>query len=376
MSYSKRYKIGRLIIAISGRDPIVPYLEHEFSPIMVNSEDPPHLDFKFTDELPPLHDYVHVPPLMVSKESYRANHSGLTYDVYSHNGCMQILIKSNRLSKRIRNTPHLLSRVGHWNYLTPSENIGKNFMYDVFDYLSQLSHLQLGQSYFHASSFERQGRGIAIAAWGGIGKTTCMLKLVQEDGWRYLSDDLSVIDDSGTLWRSPKKMQIYAYNVANQIHLYKALMSGRSLIDRASWSWRLWRKGQQGVRRRVSAEEFFGPTMVASEAKLSEIFFIERWDSDDFMWRPIAFEELARRGAFTILKEIEPFGQLSAAMHTSSYNTFLQTQHGIFLETFELLKNAFKRVRAELLLVPVGAGPDSLADYLRGRLKDHAIGQE
>ena len=368
MSSSRRYKIGRLTFAISGTDPIALHLKDEFSPVEVNGDATPHLDFEFTDEMPPLRDYVHVPPLMICKESYRANLSGLTYHVFPQNDCWRILIKSNRLSKIKRFTPDFLARIRNWNYLTPSENIAKNFMYNVFDYLSQIAHLQLGQSYLHASSFERQGRGVAIVAWTGIGKSTSMLKLVMEDGWRYLGDDLSVIDDSGTLWRSPKKMQIYAYNVADQSHLYRALMARRSLIDRVSWTGKLWWNGPEGVRRRVSAEEFFGPTMVASRAKLTKVFFIERWDINDFISRPIGFEELARRAAVAIVEELEPFGRLSAAMHSSGYHTFLQTEEGAFRDIFELLKKAFRRVKAELLMVPITAGPDRLADYLRGRL--------
>ena len=64
---------------------------------------------------------------------------------------------------------------------------------NVFDYLTQLANVELGQSYLHASSFERDGQGVAMAAWGGVGKTTAMLKLVGEHGWRFLSDDLNLI---------------------------------------------------------------------------------------------------------------------------------------------------------------------------------------
>lgn len=346
----------------------MPHLEDEFSPSEVNDDATPHLDFEFINEMPPLSDYVLVPPVRVCKESYRVNQAGLTYHVFPQNGCWRILVKSNRLSKIKRFTPDFVARISHWNYLTPSETIAKNFMYNVFDHLSQIANLQLGQSYLHASSFERQGRGVAIVAWTGIGKSTSMLKLVMEDGWRYLSDDLSVIDDSGTLWRLPKRMQIYGYNVAGQRHLYKALMHRRSLIDRASWKGKLWLNGPDGVRRRVGAEEFFGPTRVASKAKLTRVFFIERWDVNDLIWRPIGLDELARRAALIIVKEIEPFGMLSAAMHATGYHPLLQTPDDIFRRTFEVLTNAFRGVKAELLMIPLRTGPDALAEYLRERL--------
>src|SRR5690606_22968318 len=92
-----------------------------------------------------------------------------------------------------------------------------------------------GQTYVHASGFEKKGLGVAVFAHGGIGKTTSMLKMVREDGWKFLSDDLAVIDAQGVMWRSPKRMQIYAYNLLGQRPLQKDLFRGRSLADRMSW---------------------------------------------------------------------------------------------------------------------------------------------
>src|SRR4029078_8606315 len=98
-----------------------------------------------------------------------------------------------------------------WNFLLPTEQLAKNFMSDVFDYLTQIKKLEVGQSSIHASSFTKDDRTVVVAAWGGIGKTTSMLKLVAEDNWNFLSDDLGIIDETGFIYRSPKKMQIYAY---------------------------------------------------------------------------------------------------------------------------------------------------------------------
>lgn len=192
-----------------------------------------------------------------------------------------------------RFAPGWLLRTGSSKYLLRSEKVAKNFMYNIFDFVTQLANLRLGQSYIHASSFVRQERAVAVVAWGGVGKTTALLKLVGASGWSFLSDDLGLIDDTRTLWRTPKRLQVYGYNVAGEEATYRALMmSGRNVVDRAAWHVRRWTAGPKRVRRRVSAEELFGPEQTAVRAELTDLFFMERADVAKLSAAPIDSAEI------------------------------------------------------------------------------------
>src|SRR5690606_6917130 len=147
------------------------------------------------------------------------------------------------------------------------------------------------------SSFERDGRAVAAVAWGGVGKTTALLKLVGEAGWKFLSDDLGLVDDAGMIWRTPKRMQVYGYNLRGQPASYRALMAGRNPIDRAAWHIRERTAGPKRVRRRVSAEELFGSERVGTRAKLTDVLFMERADVPRLAATPMTGDELARRAA-------------------------------------------------------------------------------
>ncbi|HEY9479549.1 MAG TPA: hypothetical protein VIP79_05650, partial [Gemmatimonadaceae bacterium] len=257
-----------------------------------------------------------------------------------------------------------LYRARDWNFLSGEETHAKNFMYGVFDYLTHIAQLQLGQSYIHASSLERGGEGTAIVAWGGIGKTSAALKLITEHGFSFLSDDLGLVDDAGTVWRTPKRLQVYAYNLEGEERLRSMLLDGRSVLDRASWAWKLQRRGPKGVRRRVSAEELFGERSVARSAPLKRVFCLERGDARGFEAREISTDELTHRAAEVVMHEIEPFGLLSRALHSGHHAPLLPTQDEVVSATRAVLRRAFDGIPVISIRIPLATPPATLANYL------------
>src|SRR5690554_6176886 len=201
------YSLSKIGFTLEGKGPVVDALREEFSGIQHDSDQTPaHIRFRFVDTLPDIGTYLSIPPLKAGDGVYQALQGGMTYQVKA---CelgfeVSILAHYNQEDRRPAALKRL-QRFGDWNYLSRAETIAKNFLYDIFDYLTQLIHLKHGASYLHASSFEKSGRAVALVAWGGIGKTTSLLKLVSEDNWRFLSDDLGLIDRDGILWRTPKK---------------------------------------------------------------------------------------------------------------------------------------------------------------------------
>jgi len=355
------YKIGRINIKLSGDDPIVYFLQQELKPNKIENPEKIDIEFIFSNNLDVLKNYSVYSPIFVNQSSYQAKHSGFEYQVSEKDEKIIVKIKPNKLRIRSRIKPKLLD----WNYLSTTEKLAKNFMYDIFDYLTQICNLRKKQSYIHASSFEKNGRGVAIVAWGGIGKTTSLLKFIIEDGWRFLSDDLSIIDDDGILYRSPKKMQIYGYNLINQSLIKKKLFSNRTITDLIAWYLYYLKRGPKGVRRRISAEELFGVDRVSSCAQLTNLIFIERTSTKNFSAHSITNIELARRASNTILKEMKPFCDIVQAMYSSEYSPVLPTESMLFEDTFKILSSAFSKVNPLLIKIPLDAGPNELANFLR-----------
>ncbi len=357
------HRLGRLGFGVAGSDPILPYLLAELSPLRTDVGTPT-VTFDFGGSLPRLSDAVALSPLLVGHDAYIARHGGLEYHVAGSTPELHVRVRSLSRFSSERATPRALLRAGNRSYLLPSERVAKNFMYNVFDYLTQLANLALGQSYLHASSFERDGRGVAMAAWGGVGKTTAMLKLVSEHGWRFLSDDLGLVDDDATLWRTPKRMQVYAYNVEGQPQLRRTLMGRRSALDRVAWHLGRATAGLDKVRRRVSAEDLFGPERVASTAKLSQLFMMERADVPKLTVEPVDTREVVRRATATLMREVQPMGDLISAMYSGGRHPVLPSHRDFLERTAATLERALSGVPARLIRVPLRANPDDLAAFL------------
>lgn len=364
------YRLGRLGISVAGADPILPHLAEELKPLLVDGPTDRHLDIEFTSPLPALRDYTRLAPLSVARNAYVASHGGLEYHVSGEPPEISVKVRSRSRFTAERRVPRWMLRAGNSNYLLPSEKVTKNFMYNVFDHLTQVAGLPLGQSYVHASSFEREGRAVAVIAWGGVGKTSSVLKLVTEGGWRFLSDDLGLLDDDGVLWRTPKRLQVYAYNVAGQPELRGTLMRGRSAADRANWLLRARVLGPGRVRRRVSAEELLGPDRVAASGRLSRALFMERADVARITSAPLDTESLVRRAAATLLKETQPMADLVSAMYTGAWTPVLPDIERFMEETRAVLRRGFEGVTAHAVRVPLDAGPDQLADFMTRYLDD------
>ncbi len=357
------HRLGRLGIAVRGADPILPYLLDELESLRSEPVEPA-VTFEFGGRAPELPGRVILSPLTVGADAYVARHGGLEYHVSGVAPALRVRVRSLSRFSSERVTPGWLLRAGNRSYLLPSEKVAKNFMYNVFDHLTQLANLELGQSYLHASSFERDGRGIAMAAWGGVGKTTSMLKLVGEHGWRFLSDDLGLVDDDGVLWRTPKRMQVYAYNVEGQPRLYRTLVRRRSAVDRAAWHLRRATVGTDKVRRRVSAEELFGPESVSRQAKLTDLFTMERADIPAITLESISADEVVRRATATMMREVQPLGDLISAMHSGGQHPVLPTHQEFLEKTSMTLARALRGVRVRLIRVPLRSSPDDLAAFL------------
>ena len=258
-------------------------------------------------------------------------------------------------------------KVWDWNFLTPSETIAKNIMYNLFDLVTGAAFLEKDATYLHASTCSREDEALALIAWGGVGKTTSVLKLVTEEGWRFMSDDLGLVDAAGTLFRTPKRLQVYAYNVAGQPELFRRVMQGRGLADRTNWHWRLARFGDKKVRRRIGAEELFGRENVAGSATLTEAIFLERADVSKLSWSDLSAEELARRSATILVDELNVLFELVVAAESHGVDTGLGTLDELRERSKAVLKRALKGKPTRCLHLPLDTGPDELAAALCDR---------
>lgn len=360
-----RFRLGTMPIAIKGNNGFADALNAELKPITEETTSNPVVTFQVVDSLPPLSVATVMNPVTVTPDSFQYQAGRVRYEVRAKQGGLDVLVNVPEPGALRSLIPVPVQRALHFNHMDYWERRGKSFIYDIFDYITQSAQLNFRQTYVHASSLERDGKAIALLAWGGIGKTTSLLKLVLEDNWRFLSDDLGLVDANGRLHRSPKNLQIYGYNLQGQDKIEKALFSNRTMLESLSWSFFRTIKGNHKVRRRVSAEKLFGSERIATSGQMSKAFFLERHKGQDFRCEKITPEALADRCVAILLHEISPYTLVASAVHGAGNNRTILSQGEMYSETHKILVSAFSKVPCEVISIPTGAGPNDLVAYLR-----------
>lgn len=315
MHDTKYYNLGELVFSLCGSGETFEYLKEEFSclptPTEVSAVD---IHIVLSNGLPPpphgaIYTKIHVG--WGSGFQFISDH--LKYQVTRADGKYTVLVDIGRSAIQ---TPYTLARkFVDLNYLTPAQNLAKNFMYNCFNLITGVVLSEKGVGcYLHASSMEKDGKGVALIANGGIGKTTSMLHLVSRKGWRYLSDDIALLDRRGDLVRTPLRMQVYAYNLPGNDGLRHELMKGRSLLDKIAWWARLQIKGVHRTRRRVTADELFGSDKVAEAANCSSLLFMERMFIDKVRIEKCGSDYILSKLLNLMPKEIGGLNDLSDAL--------------------------------------------------------------
>lgn len=361
MNVSCACSLAGLGIALEGGGETSDYLASELAGLP-SSPGAGDLDIHIVDSLPPLpRGAVRSRQWIGWEGGFRYIRPRLEYQVERTGTALRVSLRQPRPADF--SAP--LRRFLDWNYLTRAQQVAKDFMYSVFNPLtgSELQRRGLG-AYIHASSLSLGGRGLAILATGGVGKTTSMLRLVTDHGWHYLSDDIGIIDARGELWRSPLRMQVYAYNVQGQPRLANRLLRGRGWADRASWHVRHARHGPAKVRRRVSAEELFGAGQVADHAPLELGIYLERAHVDAFEVLPMTAAELADRLVLIMPTELGGLDAQSDALAITPARGLVPSPEEFREGLRAMLSRAFAGRELLRVRVPVPASPDELLAQL------------
>lgn len=239
-----------------------------------------------------------------------------------------------------------------------------------------------GAAMIHAATFAHQGRGVALPAWGGTGKTSTMAKLMRLDGVQFMGDDWAFASREGELLGYAKPMFIKPHHRVIYPHLFEqrqkplipSSISGpvaklttlvHPLVTQypklAGFS-RRWSPEYLTVRPRQA----FPGAVVADHAPLSLAMFVDRYDGTECM-----IEERDRRWMVSRLvgnfhSEITRHSQ---EVLTALAATGLISLEAFFQEKADVLSEALDRTPVYLLRVP---RPWS-ADHASDRIVEHVL---
>lgn len=76
-------------------------------------------------------------------------------------------------------------------------------------------------AWIHAATVEYRGHGICLPAWGGVGKTSTIAKLLKLDGVGFMGDDWAFLSENATLLGYAKPMFIKPHHRPIYPHLFR-----------------------------------------------------------------------------------------------------------------------------------------------------------
>jgi len=104
-----------------------------------------------------------------------------------------VLVKifdSNNIKKSLR--------IFHKGFKNHLESQASLFYYRIFLMFTQLWNVNHDYSYIHAASFEINNRSVLCSADSGVGKSSLLFALSRKKEYKFISDDLSVVNRDGS----------------------------------------------------------------------------------------------------------------------------------------------------------------------------------
>jgi hypothetical protein len=364
--HARRVGLGRLEIVYSGQDFIA---EAALAELKHQSRDCSRttgsLSFRFGTHVAPASGAVEVDRFMVGPDAVSVRDRFLPHSLRWDGPSLEVAVESTPgywRSPLVANAVRLVDQ----SFDDAAARLGKRFYYTVFDQAVQLAQVPLGQSWVHSSAVTNGDRTVLFMAWGGVGKTAALLKMLGTGSWRFLSDDLSLLDESGTVHHTPQRVQVFAANVAGQEALRSALLAGRSRADLFHWEARRRLLGARSVRRRVHGEELFGNGEAAVSGRVTDAVQLRRTNASHFTLEVSTPHDLAWIATSVLQVELEPLGLWLAAIHGAGPTKQWPTADEMIRETASVIEAGLSEAGARCLVlgVPRRCGPDELLRFI------------
>lgn len=246
------------------------------------------------------------------------------------------------------------------SYIYRSQNLAKVILYNDIEPLIHQALLQDGAGFIHASCVSKNGRGLVLSGWGGAGKTSAAMSLIETGEWNFVSDDLCLVSSDGLSQPYLKRVQLYPYNIGSQDE--QRSLEGASFRDRLNWRLRATVLGEKSVRRRIAPSNRY--PVSNQNVDISSLVYIIREERENITYDTEEMSVVAQRAAATIAHEYET--------HIRDLRPLVATHPGVWPsgedfieESAKIYERAFESAACRLVRVPQNATPTELAEYLQ-----------
>lgn len=250
------------------------------------------------------------------------------------------------------------------SYVTRPQNLAKVLLYNDIEPLVHHQLVEQRSAFIHASGLSDDA-AVLFAGWGGAGKTSAVMELLDSSNDEFVADDLCLVNADGEAYPYLKPVQMYAYNTTDETA--ERILSGRSLFDRGNWVVRKAVLGEKRVRRRISPRDLYPRRTATESIPISSLLYLRREHRGDIDHRPASADEIAEMATAALLEEFDAQVQRLPAI-TAADPTRWPSVQSLAADTAAIYRDAFAEADRYLVRVPTDAVPRDLAEYLSRRV--------
>lgn len=230
-------------------------------------------------------------------------------------------------------------------------------------YLNSMQQANIfdGSTFLHACSFAIGDDGYVVAATPGAGKSSLLLSLRFAegiDGFRFISDDFSAIDQQGHAHQIGRAMAMKSHQLQYFPGL-EGVVQHMSRMQRLQW----FLLKNQGLKYLLTPEELFGDC-ITTNVPVRHVFYFTNHGKDTIEHENLSIKEFARLNANMLFSELylgmEIFNHALMLPGVTLLNNVAEFIEG----SRKNIEKCFEGCECTLVKVPFRSDPRKTLDYL------------
>jgi hypothetical protein len=312
------------------------------------------LEFIFTDNINSFimdKEFVRVKDVKVGKNQ-----------TYFRDGELDFLIDNSNKFKvyiNVSNNETLKSSLRIFNkaFKNNIEHQITTFYYRIFLLFTQIWNVENNCSYVHASAIEVNGESILFTADSGVGKSSLLFKLSQDDNFKFIADDLTIISNQSESYYQGRCLSVKPYHLSFYNFLADKLGLFMSRMQKLQWKF----LKDNRLTYRISPNDLFAS--VSKKSKIKRIIHLCNHDKDIFEIKNITSEELINFTIPILTNELFLANHKLNTLASLPFSPFKSTSK-IYAASEDIFNSAFKNISLKLVFVPYMSNPNDLYNFL------------
>ena len=183
----------------------------------------------------------------------------------------------------------------------------KTLNYSLFWYVLAVVLLRHGKCFVHSGIFADDAGAHVVAGSAGCGKTSTLLKAMENPKCRYIDEDFGILGEDGRAYYIPKRVTVYEEDAAFGSPVIERALQSMKTGEKGVWKF----YGAAGINKRYKFHpEVIFPGQTAVSEKIASVAFVSRSDAEQPVRRELSCELLTEKLMSASFRELKTLYEL------------------------------------------------------------------